>query len=68
MRRINKDTRIGDLIQVDEGIVTILMGAGMHCIGCPSSANESLEQACDVHGIDCEMLLDEILTYLDSMC
>ena len=42
MTRITKDTTIGEAIQYDAGIVSILMGAGMHCVGCPSSAGETL--------------------------
>ncbi len=41
MTRITKDTTIGEAIQYDAGIVSILMGAGMHCVGCPSSAASS---------------------------
>ena len=43
---IDKDMLIGDLIQVDDSIAPILMRAGMHCLGCPASQGESLEEAC----------------------
>ena len=42
---IDKDMLIGDLIQVDDNIAPILMRAGMHCLGCPASQGESLEEA-----------------------
>ncbi len=62
---ITKQTLIGEMLQVDIGIAAILMNAGMHCVGCPSSAMESLEEACMVHGImDVDILVDEINTYL----
>ena len=67
MTRITKDTTIGEAIQYDAGIVSILMGAGMHCVGCPSSAGETLEEAAMVHGIDGDMLVEEIQSYLDSL-
>ena len=51
--QINKDMLIGELVVMDELIPQMLMGAGMHCLGCPSSQMESLEEACMVHGIDC---------------
>ena len=54
MARVNKDTTIGEVIQIDAGVIPILMGAGMHCVGCPSSAGETLEEAAMVHGIDGE--------------
>lgn len=55
---------ISDLIQVDPNIVAILMRAGMHCIGCPSAQGESLEEACMVHGIDADLLTEQINDYL----
>ena len=59
---INKDMLIGELIQVDDCIPPILMRAGMHCLGCPSSRGETVEQACAVHGVDVEKLLEVINT------
>ena len=65
MTRITKDTTIGEALQIDAGIIPILMGIGMHCVGCPSSAGETLEEAAMVHGID--MLIEEIQNYLQSV-
>ena len=67
MARVNKDTTIGEVIPIDAGVIPILMGAGMHCVGCPSSAGETLEEAAMVHGIDGDMLVEEIQSYLDSL-
>ena len=67
MSRITKDTTIGEVIQIDAGVIPILMGAGMHCVGCPSSAGETLEEAAMVHGIDSDMLVEEIQSYLQSL-
>lgn len=58
--QISKDMLIGELLQKDELIAPILMRAGMHCLGCPSSQGESLEEACMVHGIDCDALVTGI--------
>ena len=60
MKQIDKNMMIGDLIQVDELITPILMRAGMHCLGCPASQMETLEEACMVHGIDCDPLVRNI--------
>lgn len=60
MMQINKDMLIGEMLGVDESIAPILMRAGMHCLGCPSSQGESLEEACMVHGIDCDVLVSQI--------
>ena len=66
MAKITKDTTIGEAINIDAGIVPILMGAGMHCVGCPSSIGETIEEACMVHGMDCDDLMEEINTYLET--
>ena len=58
--QISKDMLIGELIQMHELIAPMLMRAGMHCLGCPSSQMESLEEACMVHGIDCDDLVTGI--------
>ncbi|EFD01182.1 hydrid cluster protein-associated redox disulfide domain protein [Hungatella hathewayi DSM 13479] len=58
--QISKDMLIGALIQMDDCIAPILMRAGMHCLGCPASQGESLEEACMVHGIDCDTLVSNI--------
>lgn len=58
--QISKDMLIGELLQKDELIAPILMRAGMHCLGCPSAQGESLEEACMVHGIDCNDLVAQI--------
>lgn len=55
--QISKDMLIGELLQKNELIAPILMRAGMHCLGCPSAQGESLEEACMVHGIDCDTLV-----------
>lgn len=64
MAKISKDMIIAELIQVDPNIVAILMRAGMHCIGCPSAQGETLEEAAMVHGIDADLLVDQINDYL----
>lgn len=57
---ITKDMKIGSLLQKSELIAPILMRAGMHCLGCPASQAESLEEACMVHGINCDVLVSQI--------
>ncbi len=58
--QINKDMKIGELLEVAPEKAEILMEAGMHCLGCPASQAETLEEACEVHGIDVEELLSKI--------
>ncbi len=61
---ITKETVMGDMLQYDMGIAYVLMQAGMHCVGCPSSIGESLEEACMVHGLDVDEVLKSIEEYL----
>lgn len=58
--KFNKDTKIGELLEVAPEKAEILMEAGMHCLGCPASQAETLEEACEVHGIEVEKLLEKI--------
>ena len=61
MAQVTKDTLIGELLQMDvERVEPILMNIGMHCLGCPSSQMESIEQAAMVHGVDAQGLVDQI--------
>ena len=60
MAKVTKDMLIGQLLQVDANIAPILMRAGMHCIGCPSAQGESLEEAAMVHGMDVDVLVQQI--------
>ena len=62
--QVNKDMTIGEMLQKDISIAPLLMQAGMHCIGCPSSQGETLEEACMVHGINADMLEVAINEYL----
>ena len=63
-KKVTKDIIIADLIKLDPNIIFILMRAGMHCIGCPSSQGESLGEAAWVHGLDADTLVDQINDYL----
>ena len=64
--QISKDMLIGELVRMDDLIPQMLMGAGMHCLGCPSAQAESLEEACMVHGIDCDVLVSKMNEVLAS--
>ena len=55
--KFNKDTKIGEILEVAPEKAEILLQAGMHCLGCPASQEETLEEACAVHGIDVEELV-----------
>lgn len=58
--KIEKTTKIGDLLENAPEKAEILLDAGMHCLGCPASQEETLEEACDVHGIDVDELVEKL--------
>ena len=60
MARVNKSTMIGELLQIDQNVAPILLNIGMHCLGCPSSQMETIEQAAMVHGIEPQELVDRL--------
>lgn len=66
MAQISKDMTIGELIRLDQNIASILMRSGMHCIGCPSSQGETLEEAAMVHGMDANVLEQQINDFLSQ--
>ncbi len=57
---IEKTTKIGELLKIAPEKANILLEAGMHCLGCPASQEETIEEACQVHGIDVDELLKKI--------
>lgn len=64
MTKITKEMQIHEILDIDPGNAAILMAAGMHCIGCPASSMESLQDACNVHGVDADDLVDTLNDYL----
>ena len=66
MARVSKATMIGELLQIDADVAPILLNIGMHCLGCPSSQMETIEEAASVHGIMPDDLVDEINNFLAS--
>ena len=66
MAQVTKDTMIGELLKIDQDIAPILFGIGMHCLGCPASQMETIEEAASVHGIMPDDLVDEINNFLAS--
>ena len=57
---ITKDTIIGDILDIAPETAPLFMAIGMHCLGCPASRGETVEEACMVHGIEVEELNKQI--------
>ena len=64
MAKVTKDTMIGELLQINADVAPLLLNIGMHCLGCPSSQMETIEQAAMVHGIEPDALVDQNNTFL----
>ena len=54
---ITKDMLIGDVLDIDVGCAEYFFEIGMHCLGCPASRGETIEQACQVHGTNADELV-----------
>jgi hybrid cluster-associated redox disulfide protein len=63
-QQVSKTTMIGDLLGIDAGVAPILLSIGMHCLGCPSSQMETIEEAAMVHGVDADELVAKINEFL----
>lgn len=58
--KFNKDTKIGEILEVAPEKAEVLLEIGMHCLGCPASQAETIEEACEVHGVDVNELLEKL--------
>lgn len=63
---ITKDTIIGDILDIDASTAPIFLAMGMHCLGCPASRGETLEQACYVHGQDADALVAKLNSHIQA--
>lgn len=66
MAQVTKDMAINDILNIDGNIAPILMGMGMHCVGCMAAQGETLEEAAMVHGLDADQIEKQINDYLGS--
>lgn len=66
MAKIDKNTIIGDILDLDSSTAPFFLEMGMHCLGCPSARGETLEQACMVHGVSADELVEKINAHLEG--
>ncbi len=64
MAQLTKETIIGSVLDIAPETAPFFLSIGMHCLGCPSSRSETIEQACQVHGVDCDSFLEELNAFL----
>ncbi len=58
--KIEKTMKINEILDIAPEKADLLLEAGMHCLGCMAAAEETLEEACMVHGIDVDELVEEL--------
>jgi len=64
--QVTKQSIIGDILDYDRETAQFFFAIGMHCLGCPSARGETVEEACMVHGIECEPFLDQLNHFLEA--
>jgi hybrid cluster-associated redox disulfide protein len=62
---VNKDMIISEVLNMDRGTVPIFFKNGLHCLGCVMASGETIEEACMVHGLDCDTLIDELNNFFE---
>ena len=65
-KKIAKNMLISEVLEVDDDIASILIQNGMGCIFCPASQMESVEEACFVHVIDPDDIIEQVNEYLQD--
>ncbi|MBZ4670348.1 MAG: hypothetical protein JG769_652 [Oscillospiraceae bacterium] len=63
---ITKDTIIGDILDADFDAAPYFLEIGMHCLGCPASRGETIAQACEVHGVDPDALIEKLNAHFNN--
>ena len=64
MKQVTRETIIGDMLDMERATAPYFVEIGMHCLGCPASRGESIEEACEVHGVDCDELIEKLNEHL----
>ena len=64
--KITKDTIIGDILDMDFEVAPYFLDMGMHCLGCPSARGETVGQACEVHGVDADELVEKLNAHFEK--
>jgi len=66
MFQVNKQMSIGEILDVDQRCAPIFLSFGMHCLGCPMSRGESIEDACMAHGVSADELVEQLNEFFEE--
>lgn len=61
---VTKTIQIGELLNLNPNVKDVLLGFGLHCLGCPMSQMETIEEACMVHGLDVDLVMEKVNEFL----
>lgn len=64
--KITRETIIGDILDIAPECAPIFLEIGMHCLGCPSARGETVEMACEVHGVDADELVEKLNDFIEN--
>jgi len=64
---VTRDTIIGDILDAAPSTAPFFLEMGMHCLGCPSARGESIADACEVHDVDVNVLIEKINKHLSGL-
>jgi len=62
--KVTRNTIVGDILDMDKTTAPYFLEIGMHCLGCPASRGETIEQACAVHGVNCDELIAKLNAHM----
>ena len=63
---VTKQTQIGEVLSLNPNVKDVLLGFGLHCLGCPMSQMETLEEAAMVHGVDADLVVEKVNEFLNK--
>lgn len=66
MKEITKEMKIGEILDNAQETAPFFLEMGMHCLGCPASRSETVAQACNVHGVNADELINKINDFLSK--
>jgi len=63
---IDRTGYIGDILDYDDSTAELFLEMGMHCLGCPAARGETLEEACEVHEVDADLLVEKLNKHISQ--
>ncbi|MBU0530368.1 MAG: DUF1858 domain-containing protein [Candidatus Aenigmatarchaeota archaeon] len=55
-KKITKDMKLGEAIEIFPESTQVLLEHGLHCVGCHANPYETIEEGAKAHGMDDEQI------------